>query len=171
MREDSAASSPQRAYVGPDRRNRGVSFARLRRGLAVVALLGLAFAVAAASGAFGDLGRLTEPENAVVAVLGSAGALALAGLCTLAWYVLGRASAAWLAAAFAIYGLGNLLVSYFMLPHAVGAADAEALSWLPPASRLVAVVLMVLAAVTPEVHGFGRCVHSVSAARRSWCSA
>lgn len=151
MREDFAASSPQRAYVGPDRRNRGVSFGRVRRGLAMVALLGLAFAVAAATGAFGDLGRLTEPENAAVAVLGSAGALALAGLCTLAWHILGRTSAAWLAAAFAIYGLGNLLVSYFRLPHAVGAADPEALAWLPPTSRLVAIILMVLAAVTPEI--------------------
>lgn len=97
----------------------------------------------------------------LVALLESAGAalaVALALLCIVRWRVLGEASALWAGVALLLYGtvtvgLTGLLPLVYSggVAGGVASADVSILGWLRPASRLIMIGLLAVAAVGPAV--------------------
>lgn len=143
------------SYRGEDRRHRLERGTRGERRLATLALL-LIVVIALAS----LLGpRIVTPAAVIdvsrLVLLLDAAALAVAivigTLCVVRWRLVGQASALWMAGASLTYALVTLTVGHVLPDLMPTGAEPPVLLWLHPASRLVALGLLLEALRSPEV--------------------
>lgn len=141
------------SYRGPDRRRaapRGVHDPASRRTLACFVGLGqVVVALLAQTGNWFELPRW--PSEWVLA--STAMAMLLAGLMYLArWRLVGDARAAWVGAAFVVYGVANAGVPGVL--RSMADAQSKAATWadlIRPAAVVVVMVLLALAAMAPPI--------------------